>query len=347
MNKPRSFLLSQLFFLIFFSCSLFANELIDVVYTWVDGSDPHWLSLFTQYAEKESGAISSGATAKKRFKDHDELKYSLRSIYQFAPWVNHIYIVTFGQKPEWLIETPMISIVDHHDIFSHPEDLPTFNSMAIECNLHHIPGLQEHYLYFNDDVFLGAPTSPHDFFSPSNKMKIFLSKRAISLSPPTEGEEGFYAAAKNTRALLDSTYGPETRYMHAHTPYPSLKSVVSKVEEQFPEIFRLVSSHRFRSLNDYTITNGLIPYVALYTGHGEAISNQWFTVSFGKDPWRDRKTFRKVLLSHPRFFCLQDGSDEDNPLSLLLLDSFFSEYFPEPAPWESKQKVRYGKEEKE
>ena len=33
--------------------------------------------------------------------------------------------------------------------------LPTFSSPAIEANLHRIPGLSEHFLYFNDDVFLG------------------------------------------------------------------------------------------------------------------------------------------------------------------------------------------------
>jgi hypothetical protein len=33
--------------------------------------------------------------------------------------------------------------------------LPTFSSPAIEANLHRIAGLSEHFLYFNDDVFLG------------------------------------------------------------------------------------------------------------------------------------------------------------------------------------------------
>ena len=32
-----------------------------------------------------------------RFRDNDELRYSLRSLEQHAPWLRHIYIVTNGQ----------------------------------------------------------------------------------------------------------------------------------------------------------------------------------------------------------------------------------------------------------
>jgi hypothetical protein len=334
-NQKASFL-TQLIVFIITSFSLLANDVIDVVYTWVDGADPQWQTLLTEYTQKEKGPVAAKAIAKRRFKDHNELKYSLRSIHQFAPWVNHIYIVTFGQRPKWLKETPRISIVDHHDIFTNPKDLPTFNSMAIECNLHHIPGLQEHYLYFNDDVFLGKATTPQDYFSESNTMKIFLSKRELPLGIPDPVESGFFAASKNTGALLNTMFGSTTRYIHAHTPYPTIKSFVASLENQFSHIFTKVLSHRFRSSEDYTITNGIIPYVALYTNHGELISDQGTTLNFGNNPSHDVKIFKKLLRERPRFFCLQDSTDEDNPLSLSLLDSFFNEYFPLPAPWEKK-----------
>lgn len=32
-----------------------------------------------------------------RFRDNDELRFSIRSVEQFAPWLRHIYIVTNGQ----------------------------------------------------------------------------------------------------------------------------------------------------------------------------------------------------------------------------------------------------------
>jgi hypothetical protein len=312
-----------------------AAELIDVVYTWVDGSDPRWHVIFSEYALKEG--VSAAAVAKRRFKDHEELRYSLRSIHTYAPWVHHIYIVTFGQRPSWLAESPMITIVDHTELFKNPQHLPTFNSMAIECNLHHIRGLQEHYLYFNDDVFLGRNTTPNDYFTPTNKMKVFLSKRPLPTGAPIPGEEGFISASKNTGSLLNTLFSEEQRYMHSHTPYPTLKSFVKYVESRFSKIFDQVSSHRFRSLHDYTITNGLIPYVALNTGHGEQTFDSWVTNTFGVDPKHDHKDFKKLMVDRPKFFCLQDGADEDNPESLQLLNSFLEEYFPLPAPWEKKR----------
>ncbi len=322
----------SLLFLFAWTHSLPSEELIDVVYTWVDGSDPLWQASLNEYAKKDNA--STLAIAKKRFKNRDELLYSLRSIYAFAPWVNHIYIVTCGQTPEWLMPHPKITIVSHDEIFKNPNDLPTFNSMAIECNLHRIQGLQEHYLYFNDDVFLGAPTTPDTFFTKDGKMKLFFSDRKLSTGIPVQGDEGFIAASKNTSALLDARYGVKRRHTHAHTPYPTIKSLVFSVEALFPAVFASVSTHRFRSLVDYTVTNGLIPYVAFYTGQGKKESVAQDTISFGKDLVNDRKLLTSLLQSSPKFFCIQDASNDDNTESIALLHEFFESYFPAPAPWE-------------
>ena len=78
-----------------------------------------------------------------KFSDFNQLKYSLRSIEMYAPWIRNIFIVTNGQKPSWVnIDHPRISIITHSEIFEDKSDLPTFNSMAIEVHLHKIPGLR-------------------------------------------------------------------------------------------------------------------------------------------------------------------------------------------------------------
>ena len=38
-----------------------------------------------------------------RYRSRDELRYSLRSLWMYCGWVRHIYIVTAGQRPEWLV----------------------------------------------------------------------------------------------------------------------------------------------------------------------------------------------------------------------------------------------------
>ena len=123
----------------------------------------------------EGTARTREASGRARFISRDELRYSLRSVHLFAPWVRNIYLVTSGQVPAWLdLDHPGVRVVPHDEIM--PADaLPTFNSHAIETSLHHIPGLAEHWLYFNDDFFLGRPIRPEALFSPAGLSSVFFA----------------------------------------------------------------------------------------------------------------------------------------------------------------------------
>uniref|UniRef100_T2MCA8 N-acetylglucosamine-1-phosphotransferase subunits alpha/beta n=1 Tax=Hydra vulgaris TaxID=6087 RepID=T2MCA8_HYDVU len=112
--------------------------------------------------------------ASNRFADNNELKYSLRSIDTFAPWVRKIFIVTNGQIPNWLnLDHPRIQLITHEEIFANKSHLPTFSSPAIESNIHRIPGLSKIFIYMNDDVFFGKEVWPDDFYTHSRGKKVF------------------------------------------------------------------------------------------------------------------------------------------------------------------------------
>ncbi|OHT03024.1 hypothetical protein TRFO_29680 [Tritrichomonas foetus] len=74
---------------------------IDLVYTWVDGRDSRWVSLFQQTAKRHKIEYGRG-TFEKRFVDLQELRFSLRSVEKFASFINKIYIVTMNQVPSWI-----------------------------------------------------------------------------------------------------------------------------------------------------------------------------------------------------------------------------------------------------
>lgn len=158
---------------------------VDVVYTYVNGSDKNWQMEKKRYrvefladiekisvddmqkrldAEKENTVDK--ANGENRFRDHEELKFSIRSLLQHASWVGKIFIAvaTKDQVPYWLnVSHPKIHIVTHDMFFKDNSHLPTFNSAAIEANLHLIPGLSDYYLYLNDDIFFGKDASLDDF----------------------------------------------------------------------------------------------------------------------------------------------------------------------------------------
>ena len=139
------------------------NYPIDIVVPWVDGSDPEWIKE-KKLKEKELKIPSVFDTSEVRFRDWDTIKYLFRSIDQYAPWVNTIHFVTWGHLPKWMNpEAPKLHIVNHKD-FIPEEYLPTFSSHTIDLNIHRIPSLSEHFVYFNDDVIILHPTKRTDFF---------------------------------------------------------------------------------------------------------------------------------------------------------------------------------------
>ena len=133
---------------------------IDIVYTWVNGSDPEYMKLCQQYS-KEPIDMNP-----ERFRDtYQMLKYSMRSLELYMPWVNNIFILTQrAQVPDWLDTLhPKIKLVHHDAVFENKEHLPTFSCNTIESYLHRIPGLSDHFIYVNDDFLFGRETSKDVF----------------------------------------------------------------------------------------------------------------------------------------------------------------------------------------
>ncbi|MDE8313828.1 stealth family protein [Erysipelothrix rhusiopathiae] len=131
---------------------------IDFVVPWVDGSDKDWIRDRLQLEGKDVEITDSD------YRDWDIFKYWFRAVEMYAPWVNNVYLITYGHLPDFLnVDHPKLKIINHTDYI--PSDyLPTFSSHTIELNMHRIEGLSEHFVYFNDDMFLNQPVTPEDFF---------------------------------------------------------------------------------------------------------------------------------------------------------------------------------------
>ncbi len=134
------------------------NDKIDFIIYWVDGNDSKWLEKKATY----QGTAFQNNPA--RFRDWDILKYWFRAVETYAPWVNHIFFITDNQHPNWLnYNHPKIIPIDHTD-YINSKFLPTFNSHTIELNIHHIKGLSDHFVVFNDDTYINQPITPEYYF---------------------------------------------------------------------------------------------------------------------------------------------------------------------------------------
>lgn len=221
---------------------------VDIVYTWVDGLDPVWQEKKESYLHSEDKyqQCQDNQISDKRYIEHDELKYSLRSICKFAPWVNHIYIITDNQAPFWLKRSDKVTIVDHKDII--PEEfLPTFNSSVIESFLHKIPNLSENFIYFNDDVMLGKNTNIIDFFKAKYPI-VFTSSIFPSNKKARKTKESTYnmLAISSSREIVHTKASYKVNYGFRHGVRILNKSRYHHMFEKYKEYIYNNFNEKFR-----------------------------------------------------------------------------------------------------
>lgn len=247
---------------------------IDFIVTWVDMNDPVWKEKFSRYSVKKDNEKNGVSDA--RFRDAGFLKYWFRGVEKFAPWVRKIHFVTDGQKPDWLdTSNPKLNLVSHSE-FIPEEFLPTYNSVVIERYMYRIPGLADHFVYFNDDFYIIRPIGTDRFFRNGLPCDI-----ATFLYNPSWSQ--WYRRIKNNMRIInrhfdkkevmkrdgdkwfDSSYGsrrfwnyllrPYNKFITLRTPHnaqPYLKSTFEKVWEVAGKELTETSVNRFRAVTDYT-----------------------------------------------------------------------------------------------
>ena len=306
---------------------------VDIVYLWVDGSDPAWRRKRERAAARLSrshrNAMALYGNVEGRFRDNDELRYSLRALARFFPDHGHIYVVTDNQAPVWLKTSSQLTLVDHRDLI--PADkLPTFDSGNIESYIHRIPNLSERYFYFNDDVFFGAPVQLDDWFYDGGtyvawsddpvvtdeplRMDATALENACRLSHQWLGARTTSPASAGSAGVLAS-YQPVFRTF-AHSPRPMLKSRLVLLEALAPELFEAVRSTVFRAWDKPTIVSDFVMRWALAHGHSRVCEHSHVYLSTGDGNEGDLDNLDEQLdalvasVGQLDFFCLNDTTDD-------------------------------------
>ncbi len=233
---------------------------MDAVITYVDGRDPEWRRSYENCLGK--------VLLEKRYRDWGTLKYLLRGIERYMPFVENVYLVVSGpgQVPLWA--SGQLKVVMHSDIIP-SEFLPVFNSTAIEMFLHRIPGLSEQYVYFNDDFFPLNPLSATDFFE-DGKIRLNFSRHASA-------RNRYMRHVRNSDRLARKALGlpAAPKFLRPqHSCAPMLRScseeLYAAVEEEI--LTSITRTRDDRNLNqylyqDYLFHKGLTLPRLFRTGH--------------------------------------------------------------------------------
>jgi hypothetical protein len=321
---------------------------IDLVYTWVDASDPSFraeLGDWKKRYEAERGRPSEvEGVAAHRFRDLDNLRHSLRSVERYMPWVRRIYLVTNGQVPRWLRENPRIELISHAQIAEPGTALPLFNAHPIEWQMPLIPGLSDRFIYFNDDFFVTRPTARDYFFGANGLSKIFLGTMQLSLL--ASNPELWSRMYVHNAALLDRRFGARDWVTCSHGPAIFDKATISELRSMWHEEIVQSARHRFREANDFHFPTVYVNAVRELDEAKEPQQrretivmpvSETRVVSIGHRLCDWRADLDTVMESPPRFLCLNDDMPEDETAYLECEAAHMrvlTTLFPEPSSFE-------------
>jgi len=307
---------------------------IDLVYLWCDGNEPAFRKRREKY-QKECGKTLSKENGNCRYVQIDELKYSLRSVEKFVPWINRIYIVCDRQIPVWLnVNHPKIFVIDHSEIIP-KEYSPLFNSTAIECFIGKIKGLSEHFLLANDDTFFGRSLKPSFFFDDSGRAKV----RVVKAEPCDDMYGGFL---KNAVEKIQRKFGVSFLHIMPHHNIDAyLKSDYNEAFDAFNDDVQRTATHRFREADD--LHRFVVSLYMLYKASAVLKDTSYvlggrFFRHFGLAK-RDSltldnyKNLNKIRSCRPGLFCIND-TENSQPEDRKKVQCFLEEMFPYKSEFE-------------
>lgn len=301
---------------------------IDIVITWVDGDDPIHKKKREKYLASSNLQQYDDIAGTTRYRSVGEIDYCVASILRFAPFVNHIYIVTDNQDPQldpfinkYFPENQIpISIIDHKTIFKgYEEYLPTFNSLSIETMLYRIPGLSENFVYLNDDFMLTAPIKPEDWFI--NDMPViygywhytFTARLMRTIGKLKKGHSAFkFRDSMLNAATILGKKASWKFFRIVHAPLALKRSLYERFYQEHPNLLVHNIQHRFREKTQYN------PQVLFQTmmavDHQCIVKSDKNTVAYLQPRPHRPKNFRKQMekIYHQKgfLFCCINSLDQ-------------------------------------
>lgn len=317
---------------------------IDLVYLWVDGNDPVWRVKKNAYLPADR-QLDPRVVGECRFVQNEELRYSLRSMEKYAPWIRRVFIITDDQTPAWLdTSNPRVQVIAHREIIP-AEILPVFNSTVIELFMPRIPDLSEHFLYANDDMFFSAPIEPGFFFDKQGYPIVRLKRQSLK----RHDDETYCHSILRMQGLMRARYGKCSSLAPHHNVDAYRRSDFIECCTEFHDVLVPAAHNRFRAHDNWQRV--LVLYYALVKGHGtfrkvhrfNKLRNpwQWLRAAFGVDCGSDSRCIPAytpdldavIQKYNPSLFCLNDDvriTDEDR----YRVRQFLQRKFPEKSSFE-------------
>ncbi|SNS14097.1 Stealth protein CR2, conserved region 2 [Actinacidiphila glaucinigra] len=132
------------------------------------------------------------------------LRAALRSVHQYAPWIDVVHVVAQAPVPQWLHRGEHLTV--------------TPGLLGAEHRLHRLPDLADHFLLLRPGALLGRPVRPFDYFTPHGSTR---PRRG-----PWTAEESFSPWAGAAYAATGCTIG----HGYAPGPQPHSTAILGRLD---------------------------------------------------------------------------------------------------------------------
>ncbi|KAK5168498.1 hypothetical protein LTR04_006625 [Oleoguttula sp. CCFEE 6159] len=300
---------------------------IDFVYTWVNGSDEAFQETIYPYELNSTLNDAEGRWLKthrtNRYRDWDELRYSIRSIEKHAgSFMNRVQILVnsvrdgktvWKQTPTWLDRERMdgntFQVLSQEDFFQADKQscLPTFNSLTIENQIFNTKSDIDRIFALSDDMVLGRHHTASDIYSPLFGPAMgFKTNSYSTTTPPTDvdakrfGEKPYLIY---TSWLLNRRFGVRKRKGQAHFGHSISRRVTREAMASFPRPELRSACQRFRGESGFQLYSWYVAFQYTIERHREAML--WSYIMLRSDTNNDENLSwheRQVIMAE-----LEDG----------------------------------------
>jgi len=296
---------------------------IDFVYLWVNGSEESFQRTKRPFEENSVLNDEDGKWIKShgvnRYRDWDELRYSLRSVERYASdFRNKIQIVVNSvdgteagkQVPSWLnnerATREVVQVIAQEEFFDREKHacLPTFNSLTIENQLFNTPSDTDYLYALSDDMLLGKQHAASDIYSPLFGSVMGFKTNAYSTTqPPSEvdaqrfGEKPYLIY---TSWLLNRRFGIRKRKGQGHFGHALSRKIMREAISSFPGPELQSACKRFRGEPGFQLYSWYVTFHYLIERHREALLWSYIMLRSDVDndgnlSWEERQTMMQDL----------------------------------------------------
>ena len=315
---------------------LIEKEPIDIIFKYIDLTDPD--------LKRE------GIPQIKKDEDNQELKYSVRSVLKYLPWVRKIYIIMPNKKVRYFKD---YEFINEKIVYVNDKDMLGFDSANIytfHFNFWRMVkyNISENIISMDDDYFIGQPLKKSDFFHVENGKVVpsiisdyfveediksildgyYFYKNDAEKAGRNQTSEVFWYTVHNTFLFAYEIFNKSLT-----VPYFTHNAIPCNIKD-IKEMYDLVyNNNKYKESTLDSIYRGI-----------ETLQFQTFYMIYTFNKYHKKVhpisynyiDVNKTLEANYNFplFCINTGAAYYEPLTFKIARIVMENNFPEPTPYE-------------